>query len=400
MPDGESAMMRYAPLVIGGAALFFTAVSAGIEIVNAEEQHARTMKIVLMVAVGALLLFLIGLAIYLNVKDARRARKLEAQHAEEIKTLKASHLLEAEDANRQLNALRGELDAVKRQSLSPRDEVDPKERELFKAFFGEGALDTQGYKVVFLSAETPPWPVGVNRIANQLKLCNPPEESAPESPEGRVQTLPKGIFHIIPFEDLDGVLKIDREFAKYGGKLKMEYDNYREDITADLPEKGCLSVGLGYNNVTTRLMKLSDYLFEVTYKDNDSDDFRLRRHYYKDRPSGPHDYETITARKNEEYALIARVLVPKGGAEKPVPYIVCAGHTAKATVVACKYLATDWRTIAEKFQEKGNLPDCVHEYNMGVVLRYTMGAKEAPRLDEPQFEDRKIIVAPRLASSS
>ena len=230
---------------------------------------------------------------------------------------------------------------------------------LFKQFFGEDVCRNDGVPTVFLQAELPPFPETSDMSpANNIVLTDPPIEAG--------NTKPKGIGHIIVFEDLEAVLAIDREFRKFGAQLQMVIDTFK---SKPLPENGCIAIGLGYNNVTLRLMKLCPDLFEVTY-DEVSDDFRLG------------NGDTGDGEPCDDYALIARVLL--GSSRQAIPYIICAGHTAGATIVACEFLARNWRQLAYLYKQKVN-PRRLNECNMAVILRFENKAKETPRLGTPWF---------------
>lgn len=238
---------------------------------------------------------------------------------------------------------------------------------LFREFFGSGAVSEHGYPTVFLQAELPSWPADNDRKpAANLRLSDPPDEAG--------TTLPKGIGHVIVFEDLEAVLDIDRLFRKFSGKLDMRLDTFRRN---PLPDGGCLAIGLGYNNVTLRLMHLSNGLFDVIY-DGNSDDFVLGRR------TDP-DCVRASLESCDDYALIARIVL--GNAATPTPYIVCAGHTAGATVVACKYLARSWKELAERYRtETRNSPKGLREYSMGALLCYRHRTIEKPKVEAVRFK--------------
>jgi len=236
---------------------------------------------------------------------------------------------------------------------------EKRELPLFKSFFGKAAFTNEGLPTVFLQAELPPITEHrkIKDISN-LVLSEPPLKSG--------KTRPKGIGHIIPFEDLEAVLAIDREFRKYEGKIRMVLDVFR---SKPLPEEGCLSIGLGYNNVTIKLAELCPGLFEVIY-DDESDDLCLG------------NGDKGTEEECDDYALIARVLL--GSSRRPVPYIICAGHTARATVVACEFLAKNWTQLADLYRQ-GESPRRLNECSMAVILRYNETARETPQLGKPWF---------------
>lgn len=231
-------------------------------------------------------------------------------------------------------------------------------RPLFKEFFGHASFSDGGLPTIFMNAgltQSPGSPPHA-RIAD-IVLYDPPDAAG--------LTRPKGIRHIIAFEDLEGVLLIDREFQRYGAKLRIELDNYK---SMPLPEDGCLAIGLGYNNVTLRLMEACPELYKVTY-DEVTDDFHLCNR----------DWGASQA--CDDYALIARVLVSPSSARKPTPYIVCAGHTADATAWACKYVARNWLILARLYDKKRRLNEC----SMAVILRFNARKEETPTLGQPWF---------------
>lgn len=222
---------------------------------------------------------------------------------------------------------------------------------LFTKFFGRNVFD--GYKAIFLNARLPEFPqtsVANTSNLNNIKLVNPPKAAN--------GTFPKGIDRIIPFEDIAAVLEIDRLLRSFGATLEICLDDYTRE--KPLPENGCLSIGLGYNNVTTRLSEISERLFTITY-DHESDDFIL----------GTTLKPILDPTKDtNNYALLARVLVPKGETEY-VTHIICAGHTAPDTVVACRYLAKNWKDLAHLYTTDKHK---FNEWSMGVILH--TGTKE------------------------
>lgn len=188
-------------------------------------------------------------------------------------------------------------------------------RGTFIEFFGERE---GGFETVLIQAELP------SDSHCNIKLCAPPDDAG--------STLPEGIKHIIPFEDISAVIELDREFNRFGARLRMVYDTYK---TAELPPGGCLSVGLGYNNVTVKLMKEHPELFQITYHDG-TDDFKL----------GDTMHDRVE--DGNDFALIARIVL---GTEKdPAIYIICAGRSATGTVVACKYLAKQWKYLLSMYK--------------------------------------------------
>ncbi|MGL6075122.1 MAG: hypothetical protein ACRC8S_13260 [Fimbriiglobus sp.] len=230
----------------------------------------------------------------------------------------------------------------------------------FHEFFGSEVTRSEGLPVVFLGAEPPRDETG----AVTLKITHPPARAG--------KTKPKGCKNLAIFEDLQAALAIEREFRKHRSKIQLQLDIYHSAET-ELPPTGCISVGLGYNNVTARLAEHCPDLFVITYDDK-SDDFYLG----VDKQHG-NDVQC------EDYALIARVVL--GSAKRPVPYIICAGHSAEATFVAGEYIAKHWRLLAQLYKHSDN-PKRLNESNMAVILRYNkdaVGKPTAPFLGQPLF---------------
>ena len=239
---------------------------------------------------------------------------------------------------------------------------------LFREFFGADACRSSGIETVFPSAQLPdfcPDPILVApapnpRVGVNIKLTSPPHKAG--------DTLPKGIKEIVPFQDLEGVLKIDRAFRRYGASLHLVLDTFRD---SPLPPAGCIGIGLGYNNITVSLMgKLYEVKYDTPGNEN-SDDVVLGNGQV-----GPMS-------NFDDYALIARVL--RGTTRKPVPYIICAGHTSLATRVACEFLAENWLQLADKYLQDSNNPMPLNAFSMAVFLRFKNSAINQAELGTPYF---------------
>jgi hypothetical protein len=179
-------------------------------------------------------------------------------------------------------------------------------------------------------------------------------------------TLPKGLHHIVSFEELNSLIGIDRLFRRFGGQIEIELERCHSNEIGDLPVGGCLAIGLGYNNATWLLGQQSNGLFSIFYE-NGTDDFSL--HDDTGVPVKPH--KLLDIYKDEEYALVARIVVKREC--KAVPYLICAGHTASGTVVACRFLAEHWREMFDRYKSDGKRPDA---YNLGIILVHPAGARE------------------------
>jgi len=249
---------------------------------------------------------------------------------------------------------------------------------LFKDFFGTAALSTDGYLAVFLEAETAEW------LEEKDKADQPKTDAGlnnvriPHPPRNAIGTWPKGIKHIIAFEDLDAVIRIDVEFRKFGGKLHVIVDEYSDHVRTRLP-KGCLSIGLGYNNVTSRLADLSKGLFEIGYTKTQYPSDYVG---WKENDAAP--YKEFQPNDGDDYALIARVLNCKE--QPPAPCIICAGHTATGTVVASEYLADHWDVLANLYLNQHPRPKKFEEHNMAVLLLYKKNEpNDVPRVGPTRF---------------
>jgi len=238
----------------------------------------------------------------------------------------------------------------------------------FLGVFGTEAVNGK-YKVVFFDGELP-LKVGSDTIVQVVLPHCPPEAR-------KCGALPKGLRHIVPFEELDVVLKLDRLFRRFGDGVEICLDRYYES-GEDLPRDGCLSIGLGFNNLTTsRLPAASDFLYRVSYPDG-TDDFRI----YGENLAEIDPHSLVDA--DHEYALLARVLVPSGAA-KPIPYLVCAGHTADGTAAACNFLVNNWKEILKHYLENGKALD---HHHMAAVLTHPKGVRDVgQKMLRPYFKD-------------
>ena len=224
----------------------------------------------------------------------------------------------------------------------------------FLSFFGSGSLKGK-HKAVFFDAQLPRLDKFCSSLRNfdtgllepqdteflkrieELLQCYDNAElrmvEVAHAPRGALHALPKGIRAIVPWQELEVVLEIDRVFQEFGGKLEIAPDRYHRGGER-WPEEGCLSLGLGFNNLTVEIGEATQ-AYKVFYNDH-TDDF----HTYTE------DGSIVRPKPDPgfEYALFARVLLDLGG-EEPTPYVVCAGHTADGTSAACHYLATKWQQI-------------------------------------------------------
>ncbi|HZD32253.1 MAG TPA: hypothetical protein VE779_11390, partial [Candidatus Angelobacter sp.] len=241
-------------------------------------------------------------------------------------------------------------------------------REKFIALFGEKAT-TPGYGAIFSRA----------RVVGKLEY---PHEIA-----NAHNAHPKGILHTLPYEEVGPIGELDREFRKFGGALKIQLD--KGDEGDDLPHYGCLSVGLGFNNITTKLSRYCSKLFEIDYvpllpKDRKrfpagadipkiSDDFVINHNGVEAHPS-----KWVQVEGGEDYALIARIL------HDGKPYIICAGRTADGTAAALKFLARHWLRIVGLYKEdRANL----ETDNMVAILSHQHELREPGELKAHFFAE-------------
>ncbi|HXM40775.1 MAG TPA: hypothetical protein VN924_05955 [Bryobacteraceae bacterium] len=235
--------------------------------------------------------------------------------------------------------------SILKRHLKKWDQGAGEEREDFVAIFGKQAVNS-GYKVVFLDAKLPS--KHSSGPTQRVVLSNPPPEAE------ACGALPKGIHHIVPFEELEGAVRLDQLFKRFGEGVEICLDRYYRGGDA-LPPNGCLSVGLGFNNLTSpRLSEASNSLYWVTYPGG-TDDFRIRDE------GGTEVDPSSRAPAGTEYALLARILV--GPAR--TPYLVIAGHTGYGTVAACNFILERWREIVGHY--KDHQKD-LHEHHMAAIL--------------------------------
>jgi hypothetical protein len=208
-------------------------------------------------------------------------------------------------------------------------------RDKFVAFFGQSAV-TAPYMAVFSQAT----------LIGKLEY--------PHSATTVEHAYPKGILHTIPYEEVAPIAALDRVFRTFGGSLKICVDTYSRDRDP-IPKAGLLSIGLGFNNVTTALSFESKKLFEIKYvsllskdrndncpeaEDCRTDDFviNLKR---------GNDKETVRPAEivgpERDYALIARIF------KDSHPYVICAGRTAYGTASALEYLAESWMDLLDQY---------------------------------------------------
>ena len=245
----------------------------------------------------------------------------------------------------------------------------------FRALFGpRRPLDEPGepapYAAVFTKAKLPPLYDNENKPTEYAYLVF---EDPPKRDGHLIRAFPKGIGNIVPYEELAPVLQLDREFRKFGRKI--ELDLHKADYS-ELPEYGCLAMGLGFNNLTVRLGEISN-LYRVRH--NEETEALLPEAYERDyriqKDKGEiigqrsvfhdtielcpnEDWQPITNYvsgleiRDQEWALLARVLSEKKEGVDRVPYFVAAGHTAMGTAAAGYLLANQWRELHQLCERK------------------------------------------------
>src|SRR5262249_25409507 len=154
----------------------------------------------------------------------------------------------------------------------------------FLSFFGRNSL-TSPYPAVFLDAQLPR--IGASDLC-VMQLGKPPKDLLAHDPIPR----PKGIHQIVPYKELEVILRLDRLFREFGGAVESRLDDFQEG-GSDLPPHGCLAIGLGFNNATLELGRMSG-VYQVLYE-NGTDDFCIL----------PSSCEPVrpAVRPGEEYAL-------------------------------------------------------------------------------------------------
>jgi hypothetical protein len=249
------------------------------------------------------------------------------------------------------------------------------EKEEFLSMFGADAVKGV-YTVIFTDAQLPEicehkrhelGPL-IPDGAREILIPHPPTKEA-------LGTFPKGIRHVVAFEELEPVLRLDRLFRRHRGELRICLDRYYS-IGEELPPNGGIAIGLGYNNATYKLGKLSGQLYEVIYC-GQTDDFVIFDGKAKIEPRS-----LITS--NEEYALLARILLRRGGSP-PVPYFVCAGHTGDGTVAAFKFLAENWLELTRAYE---NQDKSLTRHHMAALLTHNRDTRDGlPGLRRTWFSE-------------
>jgi len=238
------------------------------------------------------------------------------------------------------------------------------DRDTFIAFFGKGRADGK-YPAVFARAKL------------SGRLLYPPHTIPNEN------VYPKGIIHVISAEEVPPIADLDALFRTFGRQIEIKVDEFDREGNR-LPKEDLLSIGLGFNNVTTTLSHESGLLFEITYdeflskdkvpwvKGNErTDDFHINLKPCGDRkPVRPSD----VVGDKREYALIARIL------RHGQVCIVCAGHTAHGTASSLAYLSERWKDL---FSQYG--PGELVQKNMLALLSHQPDHREIGKLESLYF---------------
>lgn len=186
---------------------------------------------------------------------------------------------------------------------------------------------------------------------------------------------------MISFEEVTAITELDRLFRSFGKGLVIDVDRFDQ---AALPERGCLSVGLGFNNLTTRLSFHSKDQFRIYYRKLDERD--AKRFFVKNSPNRVSDGFTvrdgedqvwprrILENPDEDYALLSRILY------QDQPYVICAGRSAEGTSAALRYLAHNWLPLYEAY--KGQLKS----ENFATLVIHEFGCHNPLGLKTPPFQ--------------
>lgn len=200
-------------------------------------------------------------------------------------------------------------------------------REQFVDFFGREAAESQ-YQVFF-------------------STLKPHGKLVSENPRAKEENAyPKGVEHVISYEEVAGIAELDSIFRNFGGSLDICLDTHIRKRADDFPDVSCLSIGLGFSIVTAALSEYSGNSFRIGYgnplacdldeslqQDDITDELII-------------DGEKIEPEGLSDFALIARILHDKR------PYLVCAGRSAKGTAAALKYLARHWPVLFDEYKAK------------------------------------------------
>jgi hypothetical protein len=231
------------------------------------------------------------------------------------------------------------------------------EKQDFVLFFGQPSPDGM-YPAVFLDGYLEPVK---DKDGNSTELGRVKPAKLTDERGNEIRALPKGVRQIVPYQELVSVFRLEREFRRFGRRIEIRLES---EYSNHLPDYGCLSVGLGFNKMTSKLANIS-HLYEIVYtetipgvSDYTTDDFVIT-------PEGGGRIEPRAKVTGEgvEWALLARILVNKG-AMGPVPYLVCAGHTADGTAAACNFLADKWRSLCSSNR------DVLPEKHMAFILTH------------------------------
>lgn len=217
-------------------------------------------------------------------------------------------------------------------------------RKRFVRFFGNGSLAGEGVTAFFLTA--------------QPSKNNPDWVQCPNKPPKANNAKIQGVNHVVPFEEVKAVLDIQRLFDSMGARFEIDLD---ENLPSkSLPSHSVLAIGLGFNYATFLIQDCCKPLFEVIYENDESlgfttDDFMVNEI----------KHDVVKEDSKYDYALFARVF------KDDVLHFICAGRTANGTEAACKFLARNWKTLADQYEnDTGKGKYNIFKQSMVVVLRH------------------------------
>jgi hypothetical protein len=232
----------------------------------------------------------------------------------------------------------------------------------FRAFFGLTPSDKE-YRAVFSAFEF---------RANPHLTYRHHEANAKKAQ-------PKGVIHGTAFDELTAISKMGKLFADNGVRLEIERDKYFNPRF--IPDSPCLSVGLGFNNLTTELSN-SSCMFKIEYRNDEK--YGFTTDVLLIRPEDPEakEFKAPACDPGFEYALVARVLY------EGRPYVICAGHTGIGTIAALNYVSENWEHVIARFQSEPE-PKNLREWHMAAVLHH----QENSEAHKNQLEDWRFLSA-------
>ncbi|WP_027360728.1 hypothetical protein [Desulforegula conservatrix] len=254
----------------------------------------------------------------------------------------------------------------------------------FEEFFGKSGFNEKGMPAIMIK---------INPTTKmEYYIAGKPQEAKDAEP--------KNISGLIPIDEIEGTLALQELFVSFGAGIEVmatQDDMNSIEKLKELFEKGIFAIGLGFNQMTKAIEAMSGKFFEIDYVDfNDgnrtfkSDTYKIHYPLRREKSFPNPDYSD-----DSEHALIARILYPINK-DKYVPSFVCAGLTAQATTLSCKYLKDHWKSLygdcieLTKNQNIKALKAFQMNYAWSIKFTKTETTKECKAMAYP-LEDNKIL---------